>query len=294
MREYTREMIKKFIPEWILKIRRKYVVYKKPIKSTERRKILRFEVHLADHCNLNCISCSHFCSLAKEAYLDVDMFQRDCERIAELSKGQVEQILFLGGEPLLHNRVVDIFKIGRLYFPNAKLAIITNGLLLPKQADLFWIECNKNDVHIHVSKYPIKINHSEIDRLTNKYNVKIAYLGTKGTLVWRDMKLDTTQGQNINESFNLCYQSNLCINLYEGKLYTCPTIPYIKYINEFFGEHFEVSENDYIDIYKTESMNEILDFLCKPVPFCKYCNIKDQQVISWAVSKRDIKEWIKK
>ena len=293
MREYTRELIKRFIPEWVLKIRRKYITYKKPIKSTERRKFLRFEVHLADHCNLNCISCTHFCPLVKEKFLDIDIFRRDCERIAELSKGQMEQIRFLGGEPLLHERIIDILNIGRNCFQYAELTIVTNGLLLPKQTELFWDECNINEVHIHISKYPIKINRAEIDRLANKYNVKIAYLGTKGTLVWRDMKLGITQEQNIIENFNLCYQSNLCINLHEGKLYTCPTIPYIKYLNEYFGEHFMVSENDYIDIYNTESMGEILDFLCKPVPFCKYCNIKEQKVISWAVSKKDRKEWIK-
>jgi hypothetical protein len=39
-------------------------------------------------------------------------------------------------------------------------------------------------------------------------------------------------------------------------------------------------------------MDEILDFLCKPAPFCKYCNIRKQNKIEWGISKKERKEWV--
>ena len=99
--------------------------------------------------------------------------------------------------------------------------------------------------------------------------------------------------EDIRTSFELCYKSNYCIMLDEGKIYTCSTIPYIKHFNKYFGTNLEVSENDYIDIYSVENVEEIFDFLCKPMPFCRYCNVKGLVYnIKWGKSKKEISEWI--
>ncbi|WP_252832299.1 hypothetical protein [Brachyspira pilosicoli] len=50
---------------------------------------------------------------------------------------------------------------------------------------------------------------------------------------------------------------------------------------------------DYIDIYKAKDYNEILQFLAKPVPFCRYCDVKKWKVVgNWRRSNRDISEYI--
>ena len=55
----------------------------------------------------------------------------------------------------------------------------------------------------------------------------------------------------------------------------------------------KVTELDYIDIYKAKDYNEILQFLAKPVPFCKYCDIsKVRDMGSWMRSSKDISEYI--
>jgi hypothetical protein len=58
-------------------------------------------------------------------------------------------------------------------------------------------------------------------------------------------------------------------------------------------EIFTISENDYIDIYRARNMDEILDFLAKPVPFCRYCDFSNISFgRKWTVSKRKLSEWI--
>ena len=46
-----------------------------------------------------------------------------------------------------------------------------------------------------------------------------------------------------------------------------------------------------IDIYKAESIDEILKFIVNPIPFCKYCNL-DSTPIEWGLSKKEISEWV--
>jgi hypothetical protein len=92
-----------------------------------------------DHCNLNCKGCTAFSPVAEEKFMDVNMFERDCERLAELTGGKIELIDLLGGEPLLHPKINEppqsklcgIFKAG--LFRNggsfARKFIKTSGLI---------------------------------------------------------------------------------------------------------------------------------------------------------------------
>ena len=49
---------------------------------------LKFEVHIVEHCNLNCKQCEHFSPLAEKSYLPVERYERDCRRLSELSRGR--------------------------------------------------------------------------------------------------------------------------------------------------------------------------------------------------------------
>lgn len=55
----------------------------------------------------------------------------------------------------------------------------------------------------------------------------------------------------------------------------------------------EVTDRDYIDIYKVKNLDEILAFMAKPIPFCKYCYLSHEPILyNWAPSKKDISEWV--
>jgi MoaA/NifB/PqqE/SkfB family radical SAM enzyme len=250
-------------------------------------------VHVADHCNLNCKGCDHFSPIADENYLDIDNFKRDCERIAVLTKNRVALIKLLGGEPLLHPHIIDILDITRTYFKNSHIIILTNGVLLLKQSKEFWESCKKNNIGINISSYPIIIDRASIEHLAKTHNVVLEYVGGQVKEMWR-IPFDINGKQDIDFNIKKCFRFNKCIFLQDGKLYTCPMIPCIKHFNKYFNKNLEVTERDYIDIYKARSIREILKFLCKPVPFCRYCNFKEAITggIKWSFSKKDISEWV--
>jgi MoaA/NifB/PqqE/SkfB family radical SAM enzyme len=259
----------------------------------KKRDKLKFEIHVADHCNLNCIGCNHFSPLAEEKFLDLNTYESDCKRIADLTKRQVENIRLLGGEPLLHQRIIDIIAITRKYFNEGTvIEIVTNGVLLLKMDSVFWEYCKKNNIVIYVTHYPIKLDIDKIKEKCREYNIRLDYIDNREKYMYKE-PLNLNGTGKIKREFAFCFKANNCIQLNEGKLYPCPILPHVKYFNKYFNKHLEISDKDYIDIYKAKNINEITRFLSKPIPFCRYCNSLGKVInIPWRVSKKEIGEWV--
>ncbi|GHT18404.1 hypothetical protein AGMMS4957_00660 [Bacteroidia bacterium] len=289
--------IRKFVPYGIRKsnfIQKSWSLLRPKLSETNKDKqthLRYFEVHLTDHCNLNCKACSHFCPVADDNFLDVESFRRDCIRLAELTNGNILVIRLMGGEPLLHPQVTVFFDIARKYFPHTKIAVVSNGILLPKQPDTFWQSCKKNRIEVHISNYPIKIDRETITQKAATFDVVLVDIENTNKEWKKYFVLDIHGQGDCQKSFDNCAQANNCTNLREGKIYVCPTVAYISFFNKYFEQNLETTEQDYLDIYKVKNQQEIFDFLCKPMPFCRYCNVENQESLEWGVSKREISEW---
>jgi MoaA/NifB/PqqE/SkfB family radical SAM enzyme len=260
-------------------------------------------VHIAEQCNLSCKGCLHFSPFAPKSFIDIEKYEKDCKRISGLSGGKIDEIHILGGEPLLNPRIIDIVKISRSNFPHGTILITTNGILLKNQPDDFWDCCRTNNILISISTYPINLDYSFIIDKAKAYNVQLRFsdkiVSNNGKMLaadslrWLKLPMDINGRQNPKKSNALCGLSNVCFQLVEGKLYKCCRIAYIKYFNSYFNVNLEVTEDDYIDIYKVKDMDEILNRLRKPVPFCRYCKLDIVgNDVGWERSKKEISEWI--
>ena len=69
----------------------------------------KIDIHITDHCNLNCKGCTHFSPLSEEFYLNPVNFRADLARFAALTGAQLGQMFLLGGEPLLHPHLTEFF-----------------------------------------------------------------------------------------------------------------------------------------------------------------------------------------
>jgi MoaA/NifB/PqqE/SkfB family radical SAM enzyme len=238
--------------------------------------------------------CYHFSPLAQKWFLNPEDFKRDAQRLSELTNGRIEKLHLMGGEPLLHNDINLICSIARNNFKSGDIKIVTNALLLLKMESSFWETCSKERIGIIITRYPLRINYKMIEKQARNQGVKIEYWGDGRDYMQCKIPLDLTGSQNGKESFYRCHRSNVCIQLREGKLYTCVTIPYINIFNKYFKQDLQVSEKDYIDIYKVKDMNEIYQFLITPPPFCRYCDNKqkNEKAAKWGVTKRKITEWV--
>jgi MoaA/NifB/PqqE/SkfB family radical SAM enzyme len=251
-------------------------------------------VYVVDHCNLNCKGCVAFSPIIEESFYDEQAFENDCARLSELTGGKLSSLQIMGGEPLLHPQIINLMKAARKQLPNTTIQIVSNGLLLTKQGEEFWNCCNQHNIQISLTKYPIKLDFDKIKGLADGHNVPLLYQNDTDV---REMSmtyipLDKDGNNDIKQNYKLCFQANTCYIMSRGKIYTCHTIAHIEYFNRYFNQDFIVGENDYIDIYKAETIDEVLSFLCKPMPFCRYCNTKKMIFgVKWGISKKEMSEW---
>ncbi len=292
--------MKRIIPRKLIFFRRSLKPWFRKVtgRNTQHKDLIPvLHIHLTDHCNLNCKGCDNFSPISPEVFASVDVFEKDCAQLSALGGECMEEIQLLGGEPLLHPQVTEFMKVARKYFPTVPITIVSNGLLLLKQPDEFWENCRHNKIRIVVTKYPVKLDFDAIENHVISQGVPFSFYGNTREIP-KNMEcvpLDLTGKQNPRDSFLRCARANRCVALDNGKIYTCSLIPYIKYFNAQFNKNLEVTSADYMDIHTVKNMNEILDFLCKPMPFCRYCNIKGTIYdVGYGVSKKDITEWIGK
>jgi hypothetical protein len=270
--------------------------------------LLRFEVHLTDRCNLNCAGCLHFSSICEETnLLDINTLENDYKRISKLTNGRIADIRLLGGEPLLHPDIKNILVLTRKYFPEINtsnqtgiIELVTNGILLHKQSDDFWTVCKNNNIKIVISYYPVEIKMDIIIGKAMQFNVelrmymeRIEFKSPGSANQWAKIPIDTNGLHNNRKNFGKCFLAGSCFQLVNGKIFKCARIAYINYFNTAFDKQLKIDENDYVDIYKIENINEILFLLVKPASFCRYCNADAMTWNNkWEVSKKIIDEYI--
>lgn len=274
------------------------IVSDKLIKTMERlsNQSLHFQTHLVEHCNLKCRGCYHFSPLAKEKYLDLEEYKSDLQRLSELFHGRAEEILLLGGEPLLHPQINSFLEISRKYFPIGEIKVLTNGLLLLDIDATFFQSLRENDIQLWVTKYPVNFDYKSAELRAKKFDVDIQYFMVGETV--RSLghePLDLSGMRNYKNNFNHCYRAHECVDLKHGRLYPCIVPAEIEAFRDFFNVDIPVSEEDSVDIYQVKTADELLYNMEKAIPFCRFCNRDDIQIVGkipWSISKFDIKEWI--
>ena len=255
---------------------------------------LRFEFALAAHCNLNCAGCSHFSPLAKEEFPDFEESKRSFERLSALFDGECDYIHLLGGEPLLNPQCEDYLRLARACFPKGDILLVTNGLLLPKQADAFYETCHDQRITVAVTPYPINLD-------MNAIRSRCADLGVQFTLFGEEsckdrfnrLLLDPTGSQDRVENYRRCPYSNVCLFLYQGRMYPCGIGAHMRIFEQYFSAGLELQDADSVDIFSVRDGFDLLYRLSKPVPMCRYCNQERwQELTEWKHSKKNIQEWV--
>ena len=276
---------------WLIvpkRLGKKAVAFYFESKKFKKQKRMDLQVYIIGKCNLNCVSCTAFAPIADDYMLDAASFESDCKRLSELGGEKIREITLLGGEPLLHPKIGDFMGIVRLYFPAAMLKIVTNGTLLLKQKEHFWDSCKQNNAYIAITHYPIELDIKAVKAVMDKHGVVLRW--NRDVQSWNKMTFDLTGRGDPRKNYKKCFISLQCPELHAGKIATCQTILKARYFNGYFQKNLDVSDADAIDIYKAKTMDEILEFISNPVPFCRYCNVKWPS-IKWGISQKDISEW---
>lgn len=252
---------------------------------------LEIEIHLAEHCNLNCVSCFHYSPIAKPGSLDIGKLEND---LMELSKVQkwFHTVRLSGGEPLLNPDISKILDIIRKYMNKAEIVLITNGILLQGNnlSSDFWEACRKNNVIIAISKYPIGLNYEKIKKICEANNCRFQIFGDRsGSEGFCAYKLDPLTYKKNSLKY-ICCSNRRCLQLVDGQIFPCPVSAYVSHINDKFGYNFKHTKKDSIKIRKMNLL-KLLWFMSWAKPFCAYCSPRSP-MFAWKRSKFEPSEWV--
>jgi pyruvate-formate lyase-activating enzyme len=265
---------------------------------------LGFQWLLTGHCNYNCRGCSVFAPLSGPLFADLETTVRDMNRISELmNRGRkVKKIALLGGEPLLHPQIADFFAPCRKAFPTAEIRIVTNGLLLTKMPETFWMQMATNNITLAPTYYG---NGVDWDAAREKCAAlaiafKWHYCETdedgkpRAPRHFAKFSLDLEGKQPPLANVRDCWRATAGFyTVGSGKAACCSVVPTIKYFSDFFGLDLKTCPEDFVDLFAVKTGGELLRSLKKPIHFCRYCKTRKWAVsVPYDRSARDISEWV--
>jgi len=261
-------------------------VFWRRVKTLRSRPRLSYvEVHLTDHCNLNCRRCSHYSPLADVWYADIGSHKRDVKRLSHLFEN-VDKIRLMGGEPLLHPQVSSFLAVTRRHLPDAVICLVTNGLLLSTMEPAFWQSCKIHRIVIDVTLYPINLDTDRIRRLADSYQVTLHI----HELAEFHAGLNLSGDSDPRQAMHHCRSHNYCPFLKEGRIYPCAAPALVGYFNRAFDT--SVPTTGYVDIHqRTTSGWKILKFLEEPCETCRFC-AHEYRYFPWAKSTKHMEEWL--
>lgn len=103
------------------------------------------ELHIVDHCNMDCVGCSHESPFLPRRFEDPERLRHALEALWLCYHAPLLKLL--GGEPLLHPAINDIIEAAR-QTTNARIRLVTNGTLLER-----WYQRLHSIDEIHISSY---------------------------------------------------------------------------------------------------------------------------------------------
>ncbi|MDA3936004.1 MAG: radical SAM protein [Actinomycetota bacterium] len=263
---------------------RRAVLHRAPV-------LQHFEIHLTDHCNLNCKGCSHFSNLCSPAFVDLSGFETDMRAIAGLFS-QVRHIYLLGGEPLLHPEISAFIRLAREIFPDTRIQLLTNGTLVTRMPEEFWLALAETGIGLQCDSYPIELPRAEIESLAARYGALFEWTRLRDQ--FRKTPIDPAGCHDPAASFASCQGFCNCPIVRNGQLYPCAYTAYSHVLRDHFGiEELATTDADSIALDPAPNPEDVMHFLQNPVPWCGFCDMESRTFYAWERSSKDMHEWIK-
>jgi len=259
---------------------------------THRRPTLyHLDVHVTDHCNLNCRGCEHYSSVSDPVLADLASTVRDLTRLSELFES-IEQLYLLGGEPLLHPEVEAFARETRRLFPATRLSLMTNGILVTRMSESFWKTLHETRTTLLCDSYPINIPHDRIDALGVEHGVKVEWM--KPAEEFFKIPIDVSASCDPTRSFDKCRGLSNCPIVRDGRLYPCAHSAYADILVKRFGtDQIAATDADSISIWGDVTGDQVIDFLMRPTPWCAHCDFDAFETYEWSRGKGEANEWFK-
>jgi len=235
--------------------------------SDGRVRTRSLELHIVDHCNLSCWSCSSLSPYLPAFVASPEDLRRDLDLVEHVIAPHYLDIT--GGEPLLHPDIIGVLKAVRSVKLRAIVTVTTNGILLDRMPEEFWTLIDALTISIYPKPLlPVHIRNLAY-KMAEKYNF---VLDLKRQQTFMDLtRHEPCLDDKITRSiFNTCgwRQANHMIR--NGYFYTCFRPPHFQ---TFYGKRIDFTA-DGVKLHDgPELVDQILRYLQRAIPLksCALC-----------------------
>ncbi|ANI90713.1 radical SAM family protein [Arachidicoccus ginsenosidimutans] len=201
------------------------------------------ELHVSHACNLACESCSHYSNHNLKGSVTLE----EADEWMSLWNDKVapKQFSLLGGEPTINPQLLDIIRLTRRKWKYSKILLVTNGFLLHRHPDLPKVLKEVGNVILSISvhhsseAYTEKItpNLALAEDWKKKYKLDIEVRPSAKYWTRRykgyGPNMQPFEDNNPRASWEGCF-AKYCTQLFEGKLWKCPPLAYLRMQDEKF------------------------------------------------------------
>ena len=193
--------------------------------NEDRVKIPYCEIDIVHSCNLRCALCSHFSPFRSGRSTKEDII----DWLQSWSKKILPNVInLLGGEPFLHPDLAEIVRESRRIFPDSKIEITSNGLLLRRIDSEVFEALREVKVKVIVSDHSGKdVPHQQfldcigILRKQNvQYMVRDSNKQWHASYRWHEDHVPIPFQSNPRLAWSVCTAKN-CKSLMNNKFYKC-------------------------------------------------------------------------
>ena len=238
------------------------------------------EYHVSWNCNLKCRGCAHYSNLFdKPLFGDLDQFRKHLFRLRELFD-HIERFRLLGGEPFLNPQIGEFVKAAREAFPDTDLRVVSNGLLVPRLGSDVLEILRRYGVTIDISNYPPTAKAmNKISRVLTDAGVPFSITPEIHEFRYIAGSKRTKHG---SQTFSHCPEK-ICHFLHDdGRLSMCGIPVFYQSAKDMLKTERELSDSDWVDLYRVKDGYEVLKRFSEAIPFCDYCvDFKENVFFPW-------------
>lgn len=223
----------------------------------------RCEINVAEHCNLSCRGCSHLSPVLPKSFADPVVVARD---LTALSRSyHVKVVRLLGGEPLLHPDLPAVIDAVRGSGVGESIALVTNGLMLPRAKDDVWSRVDA----VEVSMYPGRSLSAKDQKVcrdaARRHHVALRF---RRCTEFQESysETGTEDADLVGRIYTTCNVAHRwrCHNVIDGWFFRCPQAHYIPKV---LGSDPDAGLADGIEISDHPSFRDrLLEYLQSPEP----------------------------
>lgn len=240
------------------------------------------EMHLSDHCNLNCKGCGHLSNIAPEKFADYDQFAKDIYKLKELFS-HIKKFRLMGGEPFLNPDLAEFAELVRSENRDTDIRIVTNGLYFGSNSEHTLKRLADLNIQLDISSYPPTVKRKkQIAAILNRFGVIYHFSeNINKFLKFRNPDFN----KDIHVSYEHCHMK-MCTFLRDGEMAACSFPVIYSQLDTFMRGRFAV-DSDIIHIHNSDINGwKVTWKLTHPLNSCRYCRTDGPEFYLWEPRKK--------